>query len=378
MKRSKPYISILLIVLGLICLFFGLACTMPALSETLGLSAVVDAIIVYKLLFYVAAFFLLAMGTAYIVMFCLPNSKPSLEKREHYSNMYFLLPTAVLFTVVVLVPFIQGIPYSLTQSKSITSLTNPKIEHPWYGLKYYSYLLGDRWFYVEDGVFHICNINKYFGTSLAVTFHFTFLYVIMSNLLGFALALMIQRSSKFNNISRTIFFLPFTISVSAGSIIWKYLYIDLGNILGFTSPISVPSSVVPGMAAMASWRDMGYCMLIYIAALQTVSQDYYEAATVEGANAWQKFWKITIPMIVPAFTTNITLILSWGLRTFDLSVAVSSNMEAGQTTAFYIYMSIFQNNKAGLGQAAAIILTIILIVLTQLVTRVLRRLEVEA
>ena len=118
-------------------------------------------------------------------------------------------------------------------------------------------------------------------------------------------------------------------------------------------------------------------MLIYIAALQTISQDYYEAATVEGANSWQRFWRITIPMIVPAFTTNITLILSWGLRTFDLSMNVSANMAAGQTTAYYIYQSIFQNSKAGLGQAAAIILTVILVVLTQIVTRVLRRLEVE-
>jgi raffinose/stachyose/melibiose transport system permease protein len=80
---------------------------------------------------------------------------------------------------------------------------------------------------------------------------------------------------------------------------------------------------------------------------------------------------------VPAFTTNITLLLAWGLRSFDLPMVVSANMVEGQTTAVYIYQSIFANSKAGLGQAAAIILTVILIVLTQVVTRVLRRLEVE-
>ena len=119
-------------------------------------------------------------------------------------------------------------------------------------------------------------------------------------------------------------------------------------------------------------------MLIYIAALQTVPTDYYEAATVEGATGWQQFWHITIPMIVPAFTTNFTLLLSWGLRTFDLSINVSANLAAGQTTAYYVYMSIFQNSNAGLGQTAAIILTVILVVLTQILTRILRRLEVEA
>ena len=170
----------------------------------------------------------------------------------------------------------------------------------------------------------------------------------------------------------------FTISVTAGAIVWSYVFTDVYSPLtGNVSPLGLPSQVVPAMAIMASWRDMGYCMLIYIAALQTMSQDFYEAATVEGANAWQKFIHITIPMIVPAFTTNITLILAWGLRTFDLPMVVAANLQEGQTTAVYIYQSIFANNKARLGQAAAIILTVILIVLTQIVTRVLRRLEVE-
>lgn len=283
---------------------------------------------------------------------------PSLRAQTHIGNFFFLLPTILLFGVVVLVPFIQGIPYSMMSWKSIISSSRP-----FNGFKNYAYLLG----------------NKYFLGSLGVTFHFTFLYLLLSNLLGFGLALIIQRSTLFNNVARTIFFLPFTISVSAGAIVWKYMYSDvLGTLFNTVSPLTMPSTIVPGMAIMASWRDMGYCMLIYIAALQTVPKDYYEAATVEGANAWQQFRKITIPMIVPAFTTNITLILSWGLRTFDLPMNVSANMEAGQTTAFYIYQSIFQNNKAGLGQAAAIILTVILIVLTQIVTRTLQRLEVEA
>ena len=221
--------------------------------------------------------------------------------------------------------------------------------------------------------------TKPFLTSLGVTFNFTGLYLLFSNLLGFSLALLIKKSSRFNNFSRTAFFLPFTTSVTAGAIIWAYLYSDIyGPLMGVVSPLYTDNTTVLAMAVMASWRDMGYCMLIYIAALQTISLDYYEAATVEGANRWQQFVHITIPMIVPAFTTNITLILAWGLRTFDLPMVVSQNRAAGQTAAFYIYDQIFQNRGASVGQAAAIILTLILIVLTQIITRVLRRLEVEA
>ena len=118
-------------------------------------------------------------------------------------------------------------------------------------------------------------------------------------------------------------------------------------------------------------------MLIYIAALQAVPQDYYEAATVDGAGKLRQFFSVTVPNIVPAFTTNVTLLLAWGLRTFDMPMAVARNAREGQFTAVYVYDSIFSNNKAGLGQAAAVILTIILVVLTQIVTRSLRRLEVE-
>lgn len=286
------------------------------------------------------------------------KAEMALSKKTHLGNLLFLLPTILLFTFVVLIPFFQGIPYSFTSWKSVVS-TN----HPFNGIANYKYLL----------------TNKYFKMSLGVTFSFTIQYMFWSILFGFGLALLIHRESKFNNFSRTIFFLPFTTSVTAGAIIWSYLWTDVyGTLTGLVSPLGLPNQIVPAMAIMASWRDMGYAMLIFIAALQTVSKDFYEAATVEGANKVQQFFYITIPNIVPAFTTNTTLLLAWGLRTFDLPAVVAQNMVEGQTTALYIYQSIFANNKASLGQAAAIILTIILVILTQILTRTLRRLEVEA
>lgn len=278
--------------------------------------------------------------------------------RTHAWNMIFLLPTIILFSVVVLVPFIQGIPYSFTSWKSIVST-----ERPFNGLSNYKYLL----------------TNKYFLQSLGTTFKYTFWYCLSANLMGLLLALLIKRSTWFNNISRTLFFLPFTCSVTAGAIIWSYVFTDVyTKITGAVSPLGMPGQIVYGMVVIGAWRDMGYTMLIYLAGLQTVPQDYYEAAMVEGANAWQQFRKITLPLIVPAFTTNITLLLAWGLRTFDLPMVVARNVQEGQFTAVYIYDCIFGNNKAGLGQTAAIILTVVLVVLTQVVRGILRRMEVEA
>ncbi len=287
----------------------------------------------------------------------MPRRLSSSAARTHGGNMLFMLPTIILFCIVVLIPFFQGIPYSFTSWKSIVSETKE-----FNGLKNYIYLIK----------------NKYFQDSLLVTFKFTILYMISANVMGLLLALAIHRSSWFNNIARTVLFLPFTVSVTAGSIVWSYVFTDVyGTITGLVSPLGMPGQIIYGMVVIGAWRDMGYTMLIYIAALQAVPQDYYEAATVDGAGKLRQFFSVTVPNIVPAFTTNVTLLLAWGLRTFDMPMAVARNAREGQFTAVYVYDSIFSNNKAGLGQAAAVILTIILVVLTQIVTRSLRRLEVE-
>lgn len=287
----------------------------------------------------------------------MPRRLSSSAARTHGGNMLFMLPTIILFCIVVLIPFFQGIPYSFTNWKSIVSETKE-----FNGLKNYIYLIK----------------NKYFQDSLLVTFKFTILYMISANVMGLLLALAIHRSSWFNNIARTVLFLPFTVSATAGSIVWSYVFTDVyGTITDLVSPLGMPGQIIYGMVVIGAWRDMGYTMLIYIAALQAVPQDYYEAATVDGAGKLRQFFSVTVPNIVPAFTTNVTLLLAWGLRTFDMPMAVARNAREGQFTAVYVYDSIFSNNKAGLGQAAAVILTIILVVLTQIVTRSLRRLEVE-
>lgn len=287
----------------------------------------------------------------------MPRRLSSSAARTHGGNMLFMLPTIILFCIVVLIPFFQGIPYSFTNWKSIVSETKE-----FNGLKNYIYLIK----------------NKYFQDSLLVTFKFTILYMISANVMGLLLALAIHRSSWFNNIARTVLFLPFTVSATAGSIVWSYVFTDVyATITGLVSPLGMPGQIIYGMVVIGAWRDMGYTMLIYIAALQAVPQDYYEAATVDGAGKLRQFFSVTVPNIVPAFTTNVTLLLAWGLRTFDMPMAVARNAREGQFTAVYVYDSIFSNNKAGLGQAAAVILTIILVVLTQIVTRSLRRLEVE-
>jgi ABC-type sugar transport system permease subunit len=278
--------------------------------------------------------------------------------RVHGGNVLFMLPAFIVFCGIVIVPFFQGIPYSFTDWKSIISQNKNFI-----GVNNYKIII----------------TNTYFLKALVNTFKFTAIYILGANVLGLSLALMLWKSSRFNNIARTLTFMPFTVALTSAAIVWSYVYTDIYSpLFNAVSPLGLSSQVIPGMAIIAMWRDMGYCMLIYIAALQSIPNDYYEAARVEGANYFQRTVHITIPLIVPAFTSNITLLLAWGLRVFDYPMVVARNMDAAQSTAMYVYDNIFGFSKAGLGQAAAIIITLILIVLTSIVTTVFRKMEVEA
>ena len=288
-----------------------------------------------------------------------PNRKRRLTTyfvREHGGNLLFMLPAFVLFAFVELIPFIQSIPISFTDKKAI---------------------FAKAWNYVGFTNYTKLLTNNSFLDTFVHTAHFTLIYILGANLMGLLLALMIWRSSRLNNLIRTLLFMPFTVSLVASTKVWSYVYTDvLMPITGQPSPLGLSSQVIAGLAVIAIWRDMGYCMLIYIAGLQSIPLEYYEAANVEGANWWTKFYRITVPMLMPAITSNVTLILAWGLRCFDYSQMVIT-MKAAKTTAVFVYEYIFGNSRAGVGQAAAIILTLSLVILTNVITVILRRREVE-
>lgn len=276
----------------------------------------------------------------------------------HGGNLLFLMPAFALFAYVVLIPFLQGIPYSLTDWKSIIGG-----EKNFVGLRNYKMMLQ----------------NVYFQKAFLHTVVFTVIYEIGANGMGLFLALLLKRSSRFTNFCRTMMFLPFTTALTSAAIVWSYVFKDVYSVLFHVpSPLGQSTQVVIGMAVIAIWRDMGYCMLIYIAGLNAIPEDYYEAATMDGANWLHRFFYVTLPLLIPSFTANITLLMAWGLRCFDYPMAVARNMQSAQTSAMFIYDYIFGYNKAGLGQAAAVILTLVLIVLTRITTYFLRKAEVEA
>lgn len=278
-------------------------------------------------------------------------------KRE-VGNLLFLLPAMTLFIVMVVIPFVKGVRFSFTDWDGFSEF------YKFIGLENYKNILHDP------------SIKQPILNSV----YFTVVTVVLDNVLALGIALLLKKNSKSNKIFRTFMFMPFIISLVLTGYIWSYIYSDVFyDILGIKSLLGNAKTVMFGVCIMSVWRDTGYAMLIYIAGLQGIPDTYYEAARIDGAGAIKRFWYITRPLIAPAVTINITLFLGWGLKVFDYVMTATGGGpgKASETFALYVYNYTFPYNRAGYGQAAAMLMMLGVFVITGVVTTVLRKREVE-
>lgn len=289
-----------------------------------------------------------------------PRVGNSLKRSKSVTYACFLAPALILYVLTVIIPFFQGIPYSFTNWQPVKGVND------FIGLRNYVNLFSKT--------------GRVFWKSVGNTFQFTLLYILIANVLGLAMALLVKRSTRLNNLCRTLIFMPYVLSLITAAFVWRNIYSSIYSpLFNLPSPLGVKGQAMTAIAVISSWRTAGYCMLIYIAALQSVPQEYYEAASVEGASSVQKFFKITVPMILPAFSSNVSLLLAWGLKVFEVVRATTRGgptLNETTTMSMFVYDNIFANWKAGYGQAAAIIMTLILLIISFLVSRFFRFKEV--
>ena len=286
------------------------------------------------------------------------NKNTGAALRNSKTDVLFLLPALVLFLLMIVIPFFMGFLYALTDWNGIT------MDFNFIGLENFRTVFGE----------------KRIGAATVNTVQFTLLQTLSVNLFGLAFALLIQRSTRLNRILRTAFFMPFMCSIVFSAFIWSYFYHSvLEAIFGIINPLSRINTVIPGIAAIALWRDAGYAMLIYLAALESIPGTLYEAAIVDGIGPVRKFFSITVPLIVPAFTVNLTLFIGWGLRTYDYVMAATGGGPgtSSETIAMLVYYYTFPWQRLGLGQAFAILMMLGIVIITQAIARTLRAREVE-
>ena len=270
----------------------------------------------------------------------------------------FALPAFLFFCFSVVLPFVIGIDVSFTNWDGLAK------EYDYVGFKNFTDIFKDK--------------------NLLVPIKNTIMHgavgCVIGNTVSLGLALFINQKLYVNKFSKVVFFLPVCLGVTLTAFVWTYIYRDVFNALfNVNSPLGTKEWVVLAIIVMNVWNSAGTPMLIYYSALKAVPLELYESALIDGSNMIQRFWYITLPMIIPALTTNVTMSLTLGMKEFGTTMTATNGGPAGasQTLGTYIYKLIFSYNEAGYGQAVALVLTFSLTLLGYLVLKLFNRKEQE-
>ncbi len=285
------------------------------------------------------------------------KTKSKIQARRNFWGYLFILPNFLGFLVFMLVPILMSLYFSFTNYDVISTIE-------FVGLENYINLFQDEQFIV----------------AILNTLWFTVLTVPVGVILSLLLAVLLNRQIRGISIFRTLVFIPVITSMVAVSLVWSMLYEENGGLLNtLLGYLHLPSvawltsteMAMISIAIMSIWKGLGYNMTIFLAGLQGVPRDLYEAATIDGANAFQKFRKITVPMIGPTtyFVTLMALIGS--LQVFDQVNIMTGGgpVNATRTIAFHLYQYGFQFYKMGYACAAAYVLFILVFIVSLIQNR---------
>jgi raffinose/stachyose/melibiose transport system permease protein len=272
--------------------------------------------------------------------------------------LIFIIPSFLLFTFSVIIPFFMGINIAFTNWDGISA------HYDYVGFKNFIRLFSDK-----DALRPILN-----------TFEFAILTTVSNNLLSLIFAILITKCVKGKNFVKVIFFIPMALSPVLAAFVWGFIYKDVfSTLFSIQSLIGNPDTVISGIVIICLWNSLGSNLVIYIAGLQNIPNMYYEASSIDGANLWQQFRHITLPLLVPTFTVCITLTFTSCLREFSTVMAATGGGPANysQTISIYIYQNLFSFQKAGYGQAVSLVFMFILVIIGTVLTRFFRSKEVE-
>lgn len=279
---------------------------------------------------------------------------------------YFLLslPSFLIYSVGVLVPLLIGFYISLTDWNGFS----PKMN--FIGFENYSSMF----------------TNPRFIHSMGFTVQFVIFNTIIQNALALLLALFIDSGIKAKNFFKTVVFIPCLLSPVLIGYLWSKLfgsiYPEILQSFGFGGNIKLlanPDTVLMGALIVNNWQWIGYWMLIYIAALQAVPGEMYEAAAIEGAGVFQKFIKITLPMIMPAVTVCITAITVGGFQVYDLLITLTGGGpgHASESFIMYVFNQAFASERAAFASANSMVYVLFLLAIASVQITLLKKREVQ-
>ncbi len=279
--------------------------------------------------------------------------------REQSTSYLFVAPAVILFVVFIVGPLIASLYWSFTEFNGIQP-------SKWIGLANYKNIF-----------FHDPRFWKAIGNTALYT-----VGVIPPGIaLSLLLAIAVDQKIKFRNFFRTIFFIPTVTSVIALSVIWKWLFAGekYGLInylllsLGF-KPIDwlmSPTWTLPAIMIMSIWAGLGYNMILFLAGLQTIPATVYEAAEIDGANTFDKFWRITLPLLKPTLVFVTVMAFIGSFQVFEriyimteTEFGIGGVLDCALTLVAYLYDMGFRKFQMGYASALGYIVFLIIFVST--------------
>lgn len=298
-----------------------------------------------------------------------PASRLSPTQRwwnRYRAAIFFVLPALLLYAVFMIYPFLQSIYFSLTDWNGVRPTKN------FVGLDNYRALLGDPllWLSLRHNVIWVI-----IGTIAPLA-------------LGLLLAMLLWNRPKGFTLFRTIIFMPQVLSAVVIGIIWNWIYNPLfGNLNKLLDAIGLeevsrgwlgdPDFALYAVLAAAIWATIGFVFVIFLAGLQNVSKDLLEAATIDGANGWQRFKDVTVPQLSNVINVVTAILLIGGFNVFDIIFVMTGGGPANATEviATYTYKEAFTQNRVGYASTLSLVMTVISLVVSVAFIRLRERQE---
>jgi multiple sugar transport system permease protein len=289
------------------------------------------------------------------------------QRGDLWTAFLFLSPTLVVFGVFILFPILFSFYLSFQEWNLFTS------EHTFVGMANYRAVFADPEFW------------QVFGNTAV----YTFATVPLNMVLALAVAFLLEQQIRGKRLLRAAFFTPVVVSSVAAAVIWRWVFDpNLGLVNTGLEAIGLPAVnwTTDGTAAMASlitvgvWKTFGINMVLFAAGLSAIPVHYYEAAAIDGASRWARFWNITLPLLAP--TTLFVMVLSMigSFQVFDLVFVLTRGGPLGSTNVLvhYLYEHAFKYFDMGYASAVAYLLFALLFALTLIQIRAFRNRGAQA
>ena len=265
-------------------------------------------------------------------------------RRERLTGYLLLLPTLAVLALVIVYPMLDGMRISLMRMK-ITSTSDPR----YIGLDNYLDLFQDEKFWF----------------TLRTTAIWTLANVIAQLILGLALAVLLNEQLKARGLYRSVALIPYIVPSVSAALIWRWMYdgsagifnailLRLGVIDSYQQWLGEISTALPAVIIESVWKGTPFVMILLLAGLQTIAPEYYEAAAIDGASAWQRFLQITLPLLRPSLAVATILTTVYTVNNFNAIWLMTQGGPLGSTEILFTWAYKLAFDRFDFGMAATV------------------------